>query len=588
MRKFLLAAVGIVLLFCTASIPDDDTLNIDVKEKILDNGLQVLVVERPGAPEVVCRLFFKVGSVNEVPGITGISHLCEHLMFKGTKVIGTKDPVKDAEFNKRINEIVLEMRKLGKDMDASSDKLKSLQAELDELKAAQKEITVSEEIWQHYRRNGGTGMNAFTSNDYTGYVVTVPSNKLELYFWMESDRLANPVFREFYSELDVIKEERRLRENSPMGRFWQTFSAVMYDAHPYSHPVIGWMVDLDHMTLEKVKKYHGTYYVPNNAVMALVGDLKAEDAFKLVEKYFGRIPRGEDPPPVVTLEHEQRFEKRLYGEIDSQPQAIISYHTPAITHDDSYPLRVLETVLSGKSGALNKKIVREKELATSCSCSIDVSKFPGSFTFEGTAKGRHTPEQVEQALYEIIEGIKKKPVLEKDLKRAKKQMRARMIRMLGSNGGLAYMLAGASCMYDWRELLKVPARIEKVSDDDIMRVAKKYFVKTNRTVGIVTQPKKESGPYLTILMGTMPRTPQMEVQIGMIKRALANQIPDANVRMDEENIYLEVGRFGLKERDKAKERLEELLELIESSGMMLEAEPEIVEVGLPEKEGKGK
>jgi predicted Zn-dependent peptidase len=579
MRRLLLP-VSIVLLLCAAAAAQDEALNIDVKEKVLENGLKILVVERKGTPEVVCRLFYNVGSANEVTGITGLSHLCEHMMFKGTKVIGTKDPVKDAEYNKRINEVVLEMRKLGQDKEKNADRLAELQKELDKLRAAQKKIMKKDEIWQIYMQNGATGMNAFTSNDFTGYIVTVPSNKLELFFWLESDRMANAVFREFYSELDVVREERRLTENRPTGFFGEAFNAIVYDAHPYSWSVVGWMVDLDNMTLAKAKKYHDTYYIPNNAVVVLVGDLKAQDAFKMAEKYFGRIPGGPDPPPVVTVEHPQRFEKRLYGEIDTQPYVTIAYHVPSVKHEDSYVLQVLSQVISGNTGVLYKEIVRKKELATSCSCGFWPSKFPGTFTFHGSTKGTHTPEEVEKAIYAIIESLKSEPVAQKDLERAKKQLKAQQIRMLASNEYLAFMLAGAEIMDSWKRLLEAPAKLAAVTTEDIMRVAKKYFVKTNRTVGIVTQPKKASGPYLTVLVGTIPRSPEVEAGIERMKGFISQQFPDFNVRMDEKTIYAEIGRFDLDDRAAAEKRLKEIQE--HQMAQMLPAPPKIVAVGVEE------
>jgi predicted Zn-dependent peptidase len=558
MRKLLLVIV--LLLLCVPAVAQDEALNIDVKEKVLENGLKILVVERHDVPEVACRLFYNVGSANEVPGITGISHLVEHMMFKGTKVIGTKDPEKDVEYNKKIDEIVLLMRRLKKDEKKHAELIEPLQKELDEIRAAQKEITIKDEIWQVYTRRGATGMNAFTGQDLTGYVVTVPSNKIELFFWVESDRMANAVFREFYSELDVVKEERRLMENRPTGFFYETFNAVTYDAHPYNWPIVGWMVDLEHMTLAKAKKYHDTYYVPNNAVVVLVGDLKAQEVFTLAEKYFGRIPRGEDPPPVITAEHSQRFEKRVYGQIETQPFVTIAYHTPSVKHQDSYALQVLSQVISSNVGRLYKEIVRKKELATSCSCGYRPAKFPSTFTFSGTAKGTHTPEEVKKAIYEIVESLKSEPVLEKDLARAKKQLRARYIRMLTSNSFLAYLLAATAIMHDWRDLLEAPAKFAKVTEDDIMRVAKTYFTKANRTIGIVTQPEKPSGPYLTILIREMPRSPQAEQQAKMAESFLSTQVPDLCIRMDEENIYVEVGHFKLNERASAEKRLKEIQE----------------------------
>lgn len=576
MRKLL--SFIVLLILCLPAVAQDEALNIDVKEKVLENGLKILVVERHDVPEVVCRLFYNVGSANEVPGITGISHLVEHLMFKGTKVIGTKNLEKDTGYNKRINEIVLEMRLLNNDKEKNAEKLDVLQKEIDELRKAQKEITIKDQIWQVYMQNGGTGMNAFTGQDLTGYIVTVPSNKLELFFWMESDRMANAVFREFYSELNVVKEERRLMENRPTGFFYETFNAVTYDAHPYNWPIVGWMVDLDHMTLAKAKKYHDTYYVPNNAVVVLVGDLKAKEAFDLAEKYFGRVPRGEDPPPVITAEHPQRFEKRIYGQIETQPFVTIAYHAPSVKHADIYALQVLAQVLSGNTGPLYKEIVRKKELATSCNCGFRPAKFPSTFSFSGTAKGTRHPEEVEKAIYEIIESLKNEPVQDKDLARAKKQLRAQYIRMLTSNEYLAFLLAATAVMRDWRDLMEAPAKFAQVTQEDIMRVAKKYLTKANRTVGIVTQPEKPAGPYLTILVMTLPRTPEMEGQIGMMKGAIQNKFPDANVRTDDKNVYIEIGRFELDEKEAGAKRLKEVQQ--DPMAQMLPAPPKLITVGV--------
>lgn len=473
-------------LFLTLSVAGaaDEALKIDVKEKFLANGMQVLVVKRTGAPEIVCRLFYKVGSVNEITGVTGVTHLVEHMMFKGTNVIGTKDPVKDAQYNRRIDELVLEIRRVSSE-DPDSGRIKTLREELERVRGEQKAITVPQEIWRIYLENGATDMNAFTSNDHTGYVVTVPSNKLELFFWLESDRTMNPVFREFYSELDVIKEERRLGENRPLGNFHETFGAVMYDAHPYAHSVIGWMADLENLTLKKTAAYHDAYYVPNNAVLVLVGDVEPDNAFALAEKYFGRVKRGEDPPKMTSVEPQQRCEKRVYAELSVQPQVTIAYHAPTYGNPDRYALRVLSTILSGPAGRLHRVLVREKELATGVGCDYGMEKYAGSFGFDATAKGEHTPEELESAIYDVLDNLIANSVTDRELERAKKEIKTELVRGLASNGRLAHILASQSCVGDWREILVSPAKIAAVTKEDVVRVAKKYLIKTNRTVGIV-------------------------------------------------------------------------------------------------------
>ncbi|MFN3413878.1 MAG: M16 family metallopeptidase, partial [Thermoanaerobaculum sp.] len=302
---------------------------VEVREEVLPNGMKLLMVERHDSPTVVCGWVAKVGSVNESPGITGISHLFEHMMFKGTKTIGTKGYEKDKEILARQDAVRAEMEKeysllrekLRKgeisgsiyDPENATPRLQELKAELEKLYAEEKQNIVKDELDQIYTREGASGLNAFTTEDQTVYFVTVPANKLELWFWLESDRLANPVFREFYSERDVVREERRLRvESTPLGKFEEQFDAVFWQSTPYHHPVIGWPADVESISRTQAEAYFGTYYAPNNITAVLVGDFDPEKALALARTYFGRIPRGpQEPPEVISEEIPQLAEKRF-------------------------------------------------------------------------------------------------------------------------------------------------------------------------------------------------------------------------------------------------------------------------------------
>ncbi|HVY62445.1 MAG TPA: pitrilysin family protein, partial [Planctomycetota bacterium] len=302
--------------------------SLGVHEAHLENGLEVLTVERPGAPRATCWLFMKTGSVNEHTGITGISHLFEHLMFKGTHTIGVKDYARDQKLQLELDAAWQELRAA----DAGTDDAKKVELvkRFKALQKAERENDVQDELWDLYLSNGGTGLNAFTTEDMTVYIVTLPSNKVELFMWLESDRLAHAVFREFYAERDVVKEERRLDENRPEGPFEEQLYATFFMAMPYHWPVLGWMSDLDAITPADCRAYFDIFYAPNNAALVVVGDVKHEEVEKLAERYFGRIPRGKVPPPAIrTVEPRPCGERRVTVEKkDARPRATLIFHCP--------------------------------------------------------------------------------------------------------------------------------------------------------------------------------------------------------------------------------------------------------------------
>ena len=381
----------------------------------LPNGMKFLLVPRHDQPNTVAAGWLaKVGSVNERPGITGISHFFEHMMFKGTDAIGTRDSARDADYRARqkairdkINQLTwsaqydryfkgtiadawdakndtpelarlrAELKSLmdeqqGKAGDAEIKQLEvelaktdaatptgtqrkaDLEKQIANLKAQQTALStiVKDEFDKIYTAAGGTGMNAFTSYDLTFFFINVPSNKFELWAWMESDRLNNSVFREFYSERDVVHEERRLRtESTPTGVFQEQFESMFWMASPYSWPVIGWTSDLNSYSMDEAMKYWNTYYRPNNLVGIIVGDFDPAAAKKTITTYFSRLEPGKvAPPPVVTLEPKQGAEMRMMAEAETQPQVEIRYHTVGFQHKDSYALDVMSSILNGRTG----------------------------------------------------------------------------------------------------------------------------------------------------------------------------------------------------------------------------------------------
>ena len=474
---------------------------IDVKEVTLPNGMKWLLFENHDSPTVAAGWTARVGSVDERPGITGISHFFEHMMFKGTRVIGTKDidtDLKLIEEQETVRDamraemaVMRERLRRGEidDLqkpDNKTAKYRELEKRFDELVQKQRETIVKDQMDQIYTKNGGELMNAFTSEDQTAYFVRVPSNKLELWAWLESDRLLNPVFREFYSERDVVFEERRMRtESTPLGKFDEAFRALFWEAHPYQWPVVGWPSDIPMYTLAQAKGYFATYYAPNNLTGALVGDFKIAEVQPLIERYFGRIPRGQtDPPPVVTLEPKQIAEKRFNAEAETSPTVRIWWKGVPFVHKDFGALDLLTDILESRTGRLYKGLVLGRQVANQASASVDPLKYGGVIEVECVVKDGKEPAAVEQAVYEEMERLQKEPVPAEELQKVKNQAKANAYRRLASPISVAIQLMVYDALGDWKYINTSADRTDAVTAGDLQRVAKDYLTKETRTVAI--------------------------------------------------------------------------------------------------------
>ena len=501
-----LVAAGLVI----AAAGSAAAQQVAVEEFTLPNGMQFLLVPRSDQPNVVSAGWVaKVGSVNERPGITGISHFFEHMMFKGTDTIGTRAPEKDARYRAEQQALRDEINRLvwtrqydrffkGEIDDPwnpanDTQEIRVLRAKLDALIKAQQGrgdggaaagTIVKDEFDQVYTKAGGSGMNAFTTYDLTCYFITVPANKLELWAWMESDRLHDSVFREFYSERDVVHEERRLRtESTPTGRFEEQFDALFWASSGYSWPVIGWPSDLNSYTFEQAQDYWNVYYRPGNLVGILVGDFDPRQARGLIEKYFARLDPGtRKPPPVVTLEIEQLAEQRMNAAGDVPPGVEIRYHTVPAGHADSYPLDVLAELLNERTGRLYTGLVEGRGIAATAQAYSDTRKYAGLFAVSAQARGAATPAALEQAWYEELARLQKDGVPERELRKVKNRVAAQNYRKLENNMSLLVQLAFAEAVLDWREINEGPAKYEAVTAADVQRVATKYFQESNRSV----------------------------------------------------------------------------------------------------------
>ena len=491
----------------TSAASADSGLAERVIEHKLANGLTVLMVERHQTPIVSINLTFGVGGFDERTGSTGVAHLYEHMAFKGTRTIGTKDYERERPLLEDLNRLNSAMQALERKQQDGVERTTQSRADASEMQKLRQafkdaqgragELVVGNEMALLYQRHGAVGLNASTGKDVTRYTVSLPANRLPLWAAMEADRMANPVLREFYKERAVVMEERRLRtDDNPNGLLYEAFAAAAFQAHPYGFPTIGWASDIQALTPSATQQFFKTYYGPANAVIAIAGDINPPEVIALIERTFGAIPGTASPPPVVTVEPPQRGERRVEVEFDAEPILLIGYHKPAIGHPDDFVFDVLDSVLSeGLTSRLYRRLVQEKKLAASIGTD---SSFPGVrapnlFIVSATPLAPHTTAELEEAIYAEIDRLKTEPVSQKELEKVLNNLDASLVRSLRSNSGLASQLAYFQIVAgDWRYVLKGRDRIAAVTPADIQRVAAQYLIKSNRTVATLIKPASSS------------------------------------------------------------------------------------------------
>lgn len=338
-------------------------------------------------------------------------------------------------------------------------------------------------------------MNAGTGMDVTSYLISLPSNRFELFCLMESERMKNGILREFYTERGVIQEERKqTTEAIPMRQLYEVFTAAAFIAHPYGHPVVGWASDINSVTLEEAAAFKSKYYTPNNCVVGIAGDIYPEKAIPLIEKYFADFPAGPELPILRTREPKQLGERRVKIEFDAEPQIMIGFHKPTFPHKHAYVMGVAASILtSGRSSRMYKDLVKEKQLAVSISASYGPGvRYDNLFIISATPRFPHTNEEVEKAIYEHLEKLKVEPVEAKELEKIKNQIEASYIRSLSSNFGMAFRLMREQLFYgDWKNMLRYKDEIIKVKPEDIIEAAKEYFTDQNRTVAFLLKKQKD-------------------------------------------------------------------------------------------------
>lgn len=469
-----------------------------VTEFTLGNGLHFIIFERHEVPVVSFHSYVNAGSVDDPSGQTGIAHMFEHMAFKGTQTIGTKNYPLERQAMDEVEHIYdLYDAERNKGISADKAKLADLQKQLKAAMDKANSYVIPNAYPQLIEENGGVGMNAGTGEDSTNYYYNFPRNRLELWFLLESQRFYDPVFREFYKERDVVREERRMRvESSPQGGLIEALLATAFEAHPYRNMPGGWASDIDNFRLTEAIAFYKKYYVPANITISIAGDVDPKECRRLADKYFSILPAGPMPSGPRTVEPVQKGEKRVKVESAAQPFMVIAYKRPNQLDKDDPAFDVLSEILSGgRTGLLYTEMVRDQKiaLAAEASATFPGGKYPNLFIVFLVPNRGHSVEDNEKAAYQIIERVKNQKVTEDTLNRIKTKVRASLIRRLDSNSGMAEALTFYHVNYgDWRKLFTSIDDIDKITADDVQRVAKKYLVPETRTVVYTYAPERNA------------------------------------------------------------------------------------------------
>jgi predicted Zn-dependent peptidase len=483
------ALLGLLLAIIVPAAQSQDLKSFEQKitTKVLPNGLTLVICERPDAPVFSFSTFIDAGDVNDPSGESGLAHMFEHLAFKGTSQIGTKDYAAEKVALEKVeaanNAYEDEyLKAVGRD----PKKLVELKKAFLDAQAEAHKFVIPNQFTDVAERNGATGVNAGTGLDQTVYFWSMPENRLELWAWLESGRLSDAVPREFYKERDVVIEERRMRTDSnPIGRLVEQFLSTAYVAHNYGRSGIGWPSEVSQINATEAMDFHKKYYVGANIVVAVVGDVKASEALPVLEKYFSRVPAGPKPEEMTTVEPKQFAEKTVAIREATQPFYLEGYHRPDFRDPDAAVYDAISDILSnGRVSRLYRSLVRDQKIAAGAEgfSPFPGDKYPGLFAFFVIPLPGHTPAEMRDALHKEIDKLKAADVSDEELAMFKTRTRADLLRGLADNQGLANSLAQYQTRYgDWRELFLQLDKVDKVTKADIRRVANQVFVASNRT-----------------------------------------------------------------------------------------------------------
>ena len=493
MKRSMAKALGLLLLALTLPLAAQDLASFEkrVTVKTLPNGLTVLILRRPEAPVFSFFTMVDTGSSQDPLSKTGLAHMMEHMAFKGTPDIGTTNYTEEKVALAKVEQAYAayeaeRIKRVGKD----PQKLAQLQKEWQEAIQAADKYVIKNQFGEIVESHGGVGMNAFTNYDETGYLYSMPSNMIELWAAIESDRFANPVMREFYKERNVVMEERRMRTDSdPTGRLIEQFLGTAFAANPYHRPTIGYASDLQAFSATDAESFFHRYYLPSNMVIALVGDLDPAKVMPMVERYFGQLPSSPKPTELTSVEPQQNSVREVKMQDMAQPIYVEGYHRPSyLDADDAVYDAITDIMSNGRTSRMYRSMVRDQKIAAAAA---GFSGFPGTkyahlFAFYGVPLPGHTNTEMQKGIQQQINKLKSEDVTDDELAMFKTRTKADLIRGLASNEGLAQQLAIYQTRFgDWRELFKYLDKVDKVTKADIRRVANKVFVDGNRTVGSI-------------------------------------------------------------------------------------------------------
>jgi predicted Zn-dependent peptidase len=473
-------------------------LTKNVVARKLPNGISVVLLNRGYAPVLAMEISFRVGSVDESYRTMGAAHLLEHMLFKGTDKIGTRNYKKERPIIRRLEALGETVDRL-KLADPGNTRIPELEAEMKRLMSEERRYVDSSPYDRIYTENGAIGFNASTSKDMTSYYVELPANKLEMWAKMESERLMNPVLREYYLERNNVLEERLMRYDSiGSGLLFERFIATAFIAHPYRHPIIGWRSNIPYLSIADVRRFYHDYYIPSRMTITVVGMQDTDKSYEMIRRYFSRIEPRREPEPVTVKEPRQSGERRFTLVFESEPYLIIGWHKHAFPSRDDYVCEVIADILAGgKSSRLYRSLVMDKKIASSVSAwnGVPGSRFDNLFVIFATPAPSHSTRELEQAIYDQMEGLFN-TVQEREISKVINGIESGMVFDLETNNGIARMLNEYQTLFgDWRYAVDYISAIKGIRPGDIRAMKDKYFTAQNRTVGVLVQSRVKEGTH---------------------------------------------------------------------------------------------
>lgn len=500
--KLIIVMMGTVLSACAKTCGPSGPASSGVLEKItahveefrLDNGMLWLLVDHGETPVFTGIVSVKVGGVNETPGVAGLAHMLEHMAFKGSAELGTRDPQAEATLLEKIRTL---------DAERTAARARGDTAKVDAFDLERKKITQAattyvdqNEVWRVLHDNGAAEINAHTSKDATTYITRMPSNMLSLWVYVASQMIGAPVMREFYAERDVVAEERRTSvDNNPQGKLYEALAATAFTQSPYRIMAIGPMSEIHELTMSDAEKLHDTWYVPANMVGVIVGHFDHDEAKKILREHFGTIPAREVPPFTVVNDPPQTEERRVNIDFDAGASLLMAYHKPTLPSREDYVFDAIQMLLcDGETSRLRHALEQEQKIARAVSCHNGAPgvRLENLFVIGAQPLQGHTNEDVLIAIEAELAKLRTAPVSAEELEKVRTNLRADFVWGLSESEGLAEQLADFQTMTgDWRYIIRYDDIMRSITPDEVRAIAAKFLLPTQRTIATLTSMKKE-------------------------------------------------------------------------------------------------